>query len=95
VDTVILGCTHYPLVRPMLQRFLGRGVRTITSGEALARQVEHALSSRDLGNPRAGEGDYRFLCTGETETFRRLGTRFLQLPLGDVQRVEVASGVAA
>jgi glutamate racemase len=79
----------------MLQRFLGRGVRTITSGEALARQVEHALSSRELQNPRDGEGDYRFLCTGDADAFRRLGTRFLQLPLGDVHRVEVASGLAA
>jgi glutamate racemase len=93
VDTVILGCTHYPLVRPMLQRFLGRGVRTITSGEALARQVEHALSSRDLGNPRTTEGDYRFLCTGDTESFRALGTRFLQLPLGQVDHVELADGI--
>lgn len=89
VDTVILGCTHYPLIRPMLQRFLGRGVRIVTSGEALARQVEHALSSRDLANPREGEGDYRFLCTGDTETFKALGTRFLQLPLGDVAHVAV------
>jgi glutamate racemase len=95
VDTVILGCTHYPLVRPMLQRFLGRGVRTITSGEALARQVEHALSSRDLGNPREAEGDYRFLCTGDTETFRALGTRFLQLPLGAVDHVETTARVHA
>jgi glutamate racemase len=95
VDTVILGCTHYPLVRPMLQRFLGRGVRTITSGEALARQVEHALSSRDLGNPRAGEGDYRFLCTGDTESFRTLGTRFLQLPLATVDHVETTTKVHA
>ena len=87
VDTVILGCTHYPLVRPMLQRFLGRGVRIVTSGEALARQVEHALASRDLANPRTTEGDYRFLCTGDPETFRELGTRFLQLPLGPVDRV--------
>jgi glutamate racemase len=95
VDTVILGCTHYPLVRPMLQRFLGRGVQIVTSGEALARQVEHALASRDLMNPRTTEGDYRFLCTGDTETFRGLGTRFLQLPLGDVDRVDVERGVAA
>ncbi len=88
VDTVILGCTHYPLVRPMLQRFLGRGVSLISSGEALARQVEHALATRDLGNPRTDEGDYRFLCTGDAETFRTLGTRFLQLPLGTVEHVE-------
>jgi glutamate racemase len=95
VDTVILGCTHYPLVRPMLQRFLGRGVRIVTSGEALARQVEHALSSRGLESTREGEGDYRFLSTGDADTFRRLGTRFLQLPLGEVDRVELGSGAVA
>ena len=43
VDTVILGCTHYPLLSPMLQRMLGRDVRIVTSGVALARQVEHVL----------------------------------------------------
>jgi glutamate racemase len=95
VDTVILGCTHYPLVRPMLQRYLGRGVTIVTSGEALARQVEHALSSRDLANPREGEGDYRFLCTGDVEAFRSLGTRFLQMPLGDVAHIDLPLEVAA
>ena len=91
VDTVILGCTHYPLVRPMLQRMLGRGVEIITSGMPLARQVEHVLGARGLGNPRAGEGRYRFLCTGDAGAFRALGTRFLQLPLGDV--AEIGLGV--
>ena len=93
VDTVILGCTHYPLVRPLLQRHLGRGVSIVTSGEALARQVEHALSAKGLGNPRTTEGDYRFLTTGDPGEFRAHGTRFLQMPLSDVQRVEI--GVAA
>jgi glutamate racemase len=87
VDTVILGCTHYPLVRPMLQRFLGRGVTIVSSGQALARQVEHALGSRGLENPRTGEGDYRFLCTGDVDAFKALGTRFLQMPLGEVAQV--------
>ena len=82
VDTVILGCTHYPLVRPMLQRMLGRGVEIVTSGAPLARQVEHVLGARGLGNPAGGEGDYRFLCTGDADAFRALGTRFLQMPLG-------------
>ena len=91
VDTVILGCTHYPLIRPMLQRMLGPGVELISSGAALARQVEHALSTRSLGNPREGEGDYRFLCTGDTRAFEELGTHFLQMPLGDVERVELAA----
>jgi len=96
VDTVILGCTHYPLIRPMLQRMLGRGVEIVTSGSALARQVEHALSSRALGSPRVdGEGAYRFLCTGDVESFRALGTRFLQLPLGEVEHVALRTGAAA
>jgi glutamate racemase len=89
VDTVILGCTHYPLIGKMLQRMLGPGVTLITSGAALARQVEHALSTRSLRNPRGEEGDYRFLCTGEAESFRSLGTRFLQMPLGPVEHVGV------
>jgi glutamate racemase len=96
VDTVILGCTHYPLIRPMLLRMLGRGVEIVTSGSALARQVEHALSARALDNPRTGgEGDYRFLCTGDVDTFRTLGTRFLQLPLGAVEHVALRTGAAA
>ena len=89
VDTVILGCTHYPLVRPLLQRHLGRGVTTITSGEALARQVEHALSSRGLATAKTEEGDYRFLTTGDPAEFRAQGTRFLQMPLGEVTRVDL------
>jgi len=90
VDTVILGCTHYPLVRPMLQRMLGPRVTLVTSGGAIARRVECALEARELGSPAEGEGDYRFLCTGDPEAFRALGTRFLQLPLGPVDRVVVA-----
>lgn len=95
VDTVILGCTHYPLVAPLLQRALGRGVTLVTSGAALARRVEHALEVRGLSSPRTGEGDYRFLCTGDVDAFRTLGTRFLQLPLGDVAHVELPARVPA
>ena len=95
VDTVILGCTHYPLIRPMLQRLLGPRVSLISSGAALARQVEHALSTRGLKNQRRGEGEYQFLCTGDPESFSELGTRFLQMPLGPVQRVALSAVEAA
>lgn len=92
VDTVILGCTHYPLVRPMLQRFLGRDVRLVTAGHALAATAQRILESRGLGATGRDEGEYRFLCTGDPAAFRELGTRFLQLPLGDVELVEVSAG---
>jgi glutamate racemase len=95
VDTVILGCTHYPLIAPMLQRMLGPDVQLVSSGEALARQVEHALSTRGLRNPREhGEGDYRFLCTGDVDAFQRLGAGFLQMPLGEVEHIDL-QGVGA
>jgi glutamate racemase len=89
VDTVILGCTHYPLVAPMLQRILGRDVRLVSAGHALAATAQRILDARGLGAERRGEGEYRFLCTGDPDAFRELGTRFLQLPLGEVERVSV------
>src|SRR5215207_4275960 len=89
VDTVILGCTHYPLVRPIIQRMLGPDTSIVTSGAPLARQVEHVLGTRGLDSPGTGEGSYGFLCTGDPATFHALGTRFLQLPLGRVERVRV------
>ena len=89
VDTVILGCTHYPLVRPVLQRELGRDVAIVSSGEAIASDVEGALRVRRLENDPDRRGDYRFLATGDPEEFRRLGTRFLQLPIGEVRHVDV------
>jgi glutamate racemase len=91
VDTVILGCTHYPLVRPVLQRALGRGVALVSSGEAIADEVEGRLREAGLANDGDRRGDYSFLATGEPEDFRRLGTRFLQLPIGEVEHVKVAA----
>jgi glutamate racemase len=89
VDTVILGCTHYPLVRPVLQRELGRRVTIVSSGEAIAGEVEAQLRRTASENDEARRGRYRFLATGDPEQFRRLGTRFLQLPIGEVENVKV------
>jgi glutamate racemase len=95
VDTVILGCTHYPLIAPMLQRTLGRGATLVTSGAGVARSVERALASRGLLNPRTEEGSYRFQCTSDVASFKALGTRFLQMPLEEVVHVEIESRVIA
>jgi glutamate racemase len=89
VDTVILGCTHYPLIRPVLQRELGRGVAIVSSGEAIAEEVRHRLAELGLAGHVKRRGSYRFLATGDVEEFRRLGTRFLQLPIGAVDRLDL------
>jgi glutamate racemase len=89
VDTVILGCTHYPLVRPMLQRVLGRDVRLVSAGHAIAATADRVLAAAGLSKTGNEEGTYRFLCTGDAESFRDLGTRFLQMPLSDIERVDL------
>ena len=89
VDTVILGCTHYPLVRPMLQRFLGRDVRLVSAGHALAATAQRILESRRLEASDDREGTYSFVCTGDPQAFREIGTRFLQMPLGDVELADL------
>jgi len=89
VDTLILGCTHYPLVAPMLQRILGRDIRLVSGGHAVAAAVQRALEGSGLAREPRGEGSYDFLCTGDCEAFHATGTRFLQMPLGDVEQVEI------
>jgi len=90
IDTLILGCTHYPLVAPMLQRMLGRDVSLVTAGHAIAAAIQRELAERgELAETRL-EGDYRFLVTGDVDSFAEVGTRFLQLPLtGRAERIEI------
>jgi glutamate racemase len=95
VDTVILGCTHYPLIRPIFQRVFGRGVTLVFSAEETAREVAETLERKTIANEQGREGVYRFLTTGDPERFRTLGERFLQLPLGQVEQVAIAELEAA
>jgi len=90
VDTVILGCTHYPLIKPIFQRVFGRDVTLVFSAEETAREVAETLARKGIENAQAREGSYRFLTTGEPALFRELGERFLQLPLGDIEQVALA-----
>jgi len=97
VDTVILGCTHYPLLRPVFQRTFGRDVTLVFSAEETAREVAETLSRKGAENAGDRVGEYRFLTTGDPEAFRGLGNRFLQLPVREVEHVTVATleGAAA
>ena len=86
VDTVILGCTHFPMVEKLLRRQL-QGVAIIKAGEELAREVADSLRRRGLLRPAGAEGQYRFACSGDPSAFREVGSRFLQMPLGEVSQV--------
>ena len=91
VDTVILGCTHYPILRPIFQRVFGRSVTLVFSADETAREVAETLARKGLENDDAREGAYRFLTTGDPEAFREMGKRFLQLPIREVEHVRLAA----
>ena len=100
-DVVIMGCTHYPLIAPMLQRHLGRDVSLVNPAAEIAVEVEEILVRQGVARSGEREGQYRFLCTGEVEAFRSVGARFLQMPLEHVERIplerleqEIAEGCA-
>jgi glutamate racemase len=87
VDTVILGCTHYPLITPMLRRLLGPQVTLINSAEETAREVGEIMVRKSIGNTEEREGEYRFYASGGPEEFREVGARFLQLPIRGVSQI--------
>jgi glutamate racemase len=89
VDTVILGCTHYPLIKPILQREFGRGVTLVFSAEETAREVAETLARKGMENDETRRGVYRFLTTGDPDLFRETGRRFLQLPIESADPVDV------
>ena len=87
VDTVILGCTHYPLIARMLRRLLGPHVALIDSAQEIAREVGEILLRKGIGNSEGREGDYRFLASGDAGDFKEVGAHFLQLPIREVSPI--------
>jgi glutamate racemase len=96
VDTVILGCTHYPLIRHVLERAFGRSVTLVFSAEETARKVAETLERKRIARTSEREGVCRFITTGEPEQFRVMGERFLQFPIAEVEAISLAGlGAAA
>ncbi|HEY58785.1 MAG TPA: glutamate racemase [Anaerolineae bacterium] len=79
MDTVVLGCTHYPFVIPLIEDIVGPGVRVIDPAPAVARQTQRVLAQRNaLRPPRNGRGRVTLLTTGaNVEAFAHLATRLL------------------
>ena len=88
-DTVILGCTHYPLIRPVFERVFGRGVTLVFSADETAREIAETLVRKGLAHPPGHAGASRFCTTADPAAFRELGERLLQMPLPDVRRVSL------
>jgi glutamate racemase len=87
IDTVVLGCTHYPFVIPLIQRIVGDDVRVIDPAPAVAKQVRRVLEARGMRSESGSRGDIRLYTSGDPDEFKTM------LPVllgegGEVERVE-------
>ena len=88
VDTLVLGCTHYPLLTGVLSYVMGEDITLVSSAEETAKDVYRTLVAGDLLRDAAlADPDHEFLVTGDPADFQRLGRRFLGPEIGDVQIV--------
>jgi glutamate racemase len=87
VDVLVLGCTHYPLLKPLLQRAMGPGTRMIDSGEETAAAVAHALRKAGLDAPAEEASHHRFVVSDDEARFRQVGSRFIGERLGKAEVV--------
>jgi glutamate racemase len=99
-DVLVLGCTHYPLIKPLLRRMAPEHVAIVDSAESTAREVARQLqieplpssaetSSDQRRSERRGVAELKFFATDSAEKFRMMGTRFLGLPVEDVVHVDL------
>lgn len=87
VDTLVLGCTHYPLLTGVISYVMGEEVTLVSSAEETAKDVYRTLAAHDLArNPEAGPPEHRFLATGDPESFAHLARRFLGPEVTEVHR---------
>lgn len=86
VDTLVLGCTHYPLLTGVLSYVMGEQVSLVSSAEETAKDVYRTLVAHDLlRHPDLPEPEHQFLVTGDPEEFQRIGRRFLGPEIGAVE----------
>jgi len=89
VDTLILGCTHYPLLTGVISYVVGDGVTLVSSAEETAKDVYRELAGRaEFRDDRLPAPRHRFLATGDPAPFERLGRRFLGPEVGEVLSAE-------
>jgi len=88
IDTVVLGCTHYPILRKIIQKVMHNNVALIDSGDATTITVKRMLKELDLENTSTQKPNLRFFVSDVPHKFAEIGERFLGTKLGKVNRVE-------
>jgi glutamate racemase len=87
IDTVVLGCTHYPFVIPLIQQIVGTKVRVIDPAPAVAKQVRRVFEARGMRNGSGSGGDLKFYTSGNPDELKSMLSELLE-GSGKVERVE-------
>lgn len=93
VDTLVLGCTHYPLLKGIIAETMGDDVQLVDSAEETARTVAETLNDRGLLRPTSEKGNHHYFVTDVPAGFIRVGNRFLGGRLGDVYQINLDDDV--
>jgi glutamate racemase len=88
-DVLVLGCTHYPLIKPLLRRVAPEHIAIVDSAESTAQAVARQLHVEPVESGRRDLPALKFFATDSAEKFRTMGTRFLGLPVRDVLHVDL------
>jgi glutamate racemase len=89
IDSLVLGCTHYPLLKSLLQEIVGPKIKLIDSAEAMADATVYLLDQLNLGNPNRQPPQYLFCVSDVPYRFQTIGERFLGRTLGQVELVRL------
>jgi glutamate racemase len=89
IDTLVLGCTHYPLLKPLIGELAGPDIQLVDSAVSVAEQVAQTLAALELSTARRGEPDYRYYVTDIPLRFQTVGERFLGRNLRHLEMVNL------
>ena len=90
VDTLILGCTHFPIIAPSIKAIMGEKVKLIDSGKETARFVKELIKENNLENESESTANYSYFVSDDTENFKNIAEIFLQGEIdGEVNRIEI------
>jgi len=76
IDSLVMGCTHYPILEPVIKKVISKDINIINTGRETAREVKHTLETQAIIND-AGKGECEYFVTDSPDTFKEIGSRFL------------------
>lgn len=89
IDVLVLGCTHYPLLKKTIRKTVGDGIALVDSAEETAREIERVLTERGMLNPQTGPSSKRYYLTDVSDTFVSVAGRFLGEKIEKIEMVDI------